>query len=196
MASRRAPNPSRLLLRSHQLDRQPMIARSGGRGLGVQQDAFAAQHHDEGVHVAVVVVIAKAGAAPDFLELEIVARLRGHIGERRVAVIAEQGIFHGNQPVQAAVHDEQILPPVVVVIVKAVAPCHVLAGNRRHARLHRGVEPEALARRDCETGGDSACRRQTDPASRRCRSRRRWGSWRRWLRRWLRRPCSRPAPRW
>src|ERR1019366_8942399 len=52
---------------AHQFESQPVIARPGGGWYGMQQDAFAAQHHYKGVHVAVVVVIAKASASAHFL---------------------------------------------------------------------------------------------------------------------------------
>ena len=105
----------------------------------MRQDALAPQRRDEGIDVSVVVVVGEARAATDILRLEEASGMQGNIGEGPIAVVAQQGALHGNQPDQAAIHDEDVFPSVVVEIEKPVPPSDKLAGGRAHPGLIRHI---------------------------------------------------------
>ena len=107
----------------------PTVAEERGRALFVA---------DEEVEPAVVVVIGPdrgMGATDGAAE----ARLGGDVGERPVAVVAQQGVAHRELP--AAAHHEEVEPAVVVVVgLHDVDAADVAAqAGRRRAVLERPV---------------------------------------------------------
>ena len=123
---------------------------------------------DEEIETAVAIVVDPRAARSVAHIVLLQARLRGHVGERAIAVVVIQHVL-------AVVGDEEIVEAVVVV----VADGHRRRPARsRQARLRRHIGKGAVAVVLVETIGRTrrrlrgACRSaRTDRASRRCRNR-------------------------
>ena len=119
-----------IALRALELDGDPV---AGVLGNVVDQRALGAEIHQERVDLAVVVVVGKAGAARRGAHAEHRAGLARNIFEMPFAHAAEQRVLLRDEVNEAAVKDEDVGIAVVVVVVNAGSPAHVLRVGLRDA---------------------------------------------------------------
>ncbi len=94
----------------------------------MQQDTRRAQVDHEKVHLAVVIVVGEARAARHGLHLEERSGRVGNVRKAPASEVAENRMLLRNHVDQAAVRDEDVAQPVVVEVVEASAPTHILRG--------------------------------------------------------------------
>jgi hypothetical protein len=99
----------------------------------VQQRCGRAQVYDEGIYLAVIVVVAKASSARNCLHFKHGSGVAGDVGELVISEAAEQRLLLRDEVNQAAVEDQNVEPAVVVEIVDAAAPTHILCRGLRDA---------------------------------------------------------------
>ena len=134
-------NAIAIAFRSLQLDRNPVTF--AGRDI-VYQRAPRAKIHQERIHLAVIVVVGKAGAARHSLH-SAPDPLARDIREFTLAESLEKRMLLRNQVNQSAVENQNVRLAIIVEVVNAGSPTHVLRVRLRYARLRAHVVKPAFA---------------------------------------------------
>ena len=99
----------------------------------MHQRALGAEVHQERVHLAVVVVVGKAGAAGHRALCSDRTGIARNIAETVVAKAPKECVLLRDEVNEAAMEDEDVEQAVIVEVVDAGSPTHVLRVGLRDA---------------------------------------------------------------
>src|SRR5664279_734459 len=94
---------------------------------------WCAQVHQEGIDLAVVVVISETCPARYRLHVKHRAGLAGNIDKLAIPQSAKDRMFFRYQVDQTAMEGHDVEDAVIVEVVDPGAPTHILSGHRRYS---------------------------------------------------------------